>query len=444
MLMLDAQEYSGALTDEIPRVATRGLGLHVVIVDEELPYPPTSGKRIRTLNLTLRLARRHHITYICHRNADEAEARRAAAYLADHGIQPIVVDRAVPKKSGPGFYFRLAANLASSLPYSVAAHTSTALIEALRQHAANHPVDLWHCEWTPYAEALCGLTGAPRLIMAHNVESLIWQRYYETESHPFKRWFIKHQWRKFRRFEERAFRGADHVVAVSDEDARVIAEQFGARRLDVVANGVDTSFFRPTDLPRHPEEILFLGSLDWRPNLDAVRLLLDQIFPAVRAKEPSARLCVVGRNPPHWLRRQVRAAGAVSLHADVPDVRPYLARCGVMAVPLRIGGGSRLKILEALACATPVVSTRVGAEGLNLEPDRHLRVVDRVEEMASALVQCIRDPQTARTLAEQGRERVLEQYDWDTLADQLEEVWIRTQRSEVRSQRSAIRSQRTA
>jgi glycosyltransferase involved in cell wall biosynthesis len=450
--MLDAHEYSGVWTSQSPQVATRGL--NVVIVDEELPYPPTSGKRIRTLNLTLRLARRHHITYVCHRNADAEEARRAAAYLAGHGIKAIAVDRAVPKKSGPAFYFRLAVNLTSPLPYSVAAHTSAALKQALREHAANHRIDLWHCEWTPYAEALRGLTAAPRLIIAHNVESLIWQRYHEVESNPFKRWFIKQQWRKFQRFERWAFTAADRVVAVSDEDARAIADQFGTRNLEVVENGVDTSSFRPIDLHRQSGQILFLGSLDWRPNLDAVRLLLEQVFPAVKTQEPSAHLCLVGRNPPKWLRRQIRAVvarspdrakgwwqgretlpqQAVSLHADVADVRPYLARCGMLAVPLRIGGGSRLKILEALACGTPVVSTRIGAEGLHLEPGKHLVVVDRVEDMASALVSCIRDSETAQALAVRGRERVLERYDWDTLADKLEEVWIKSQRSEVKGQ----------
>src|ERR1700733_208016 len=108
----------------------------VAIVDEELPYPPTSGKRIRTLNLTLRLAKRHQLTYLCHRNADAEEARRAATYLADHGVETVVVDRWVPPRSGPGFYARLAANLLSPLPYSVASHTSRGLRSALLHHAA--------------------------------------------------------------------------------------------------------------------------------------------------------------------------------------------------------------------------------------------------------------------------------------------------------------------
>jgi glycosyltransferase involved in cell wall biosynthesis len=396
----------------------------VAIVDEELPYPTTSGKRIRTLNLVLRLAGCHRVTYLCHRNADPDEARQAAAFLGDHGIETVVVDRAVPRKSGPLFYARLAANLLSPIPYSVATHTSRALREAVQNYAAAHRVDLWQCEWTPYAAALDGLAGARRLVIAHNVESLIWRRYHETETNALKRWYIGGQWRKFERFERRTYAAADCTVAVSAEDARRIRTEFGAARVEVVDNGVDTGFFRPAPAARDAGRILFLGSLDWRPNLDAVAQLLDHIFPAVQAAAPAARLSLVGRHPPEWLRRRAAALPGVELHADVADVRPHLAGCGVMAVPLRIGGGSRLKILEALACGLPVVSTRVGAEGLCLEPGRHLTAVEGVEDMAAGLLACLRQPEAARAQAECGRQVVVERYDWGALADKLERVWL--------------------
>jgi glycosyltransferase involved in cell wall biosynthesis len=399
--------------------------LHVAIVDEELPYPPTSGKRIRTLNLILRLARRHRITYLCHRNADAKEARRAAAFFQARGIETISVDRVVPPKSGPGFYARLAANLFSPLPYSVASHNSPALREAISAFAATNAVDLWQCEWTPYAEALRVVGRGRKLVMAHNVESLIWQRYHETTTNKLKRWYIARQWWRFQRFERQAFARATRIVAVSAADAALIRGHFGGERVDVVDNGVDTSYFRPTNVARDPKQILFLGSLDWRPNLDAVAVLLEQVFPAVLAKEPSARLCLVGRNPPARLRQQVVARRGVELHANVDDVRPFITRSGALAVPLRIGGGSRLKILEALACELPVVSTRVGAEGLDLETGKHLTVVEGIESMAAALVGCIRTPGPAQDMARCGRQRVLQQYDWDILAAKLEQVWFR-------------------
>jgi glycosyltransferase involved in cell wall biosynthesis len=397
--------------------------LRVAIVDEELPYPPTSGKRIRTLNLTLRLAKRHDLTYLCHRNADASEARRAQAFFAEGGVRTVVVDRPVPPKSGPGFYARLAANLLSPLPYSVSSHTSRGLTDALRRHAASDAVDLWHCEWTPYAESLRAVPGR-RVVVAHNVESVIWRRYYETEGNPLKRWYIGRQWRKFERFERAALAGADRTVAVSGVDAERFRRDFGVRRVEVVENGVDTQFFRPGSARREPGRLLFLGSLDWRPNLDGVSCLLDTVFPGVRAAEPGATLEVVGRNPPDWLRRRVAETDGVALHADVPDVRPFLAHCAVLVVPLRIGGGSRLKILEALSAGVPVVSTRVGAEGLCLEPGRDLSVSAGIDDLATVLIGALRSPGRMARQAASGRERVLARYDWETLADEMERVWL--------------------
>src|SRR5205807_579263 len=139
-----------------------------------------------------------------------------------------------------------------------------------------------------------------------------------------------------------------------------------------------------------------------------VALLLDDIFPAVRERVPDATLTLVGRHPPGWLRDRVKVTAGVELFADVPDVRPFLARCGMLAVPLRIGGGSRLKILEALATGTPVVSTRIGAEGVDLELGRHLRVVEGIDDLAAAIVEAIRLPVTGREQVARGGAQVLE------------------------------------
>ncbi|MHB1423530.1 MAG: glycosyltransferase [Gemmataceae bacterium] len=416
-----------------PSATRSSSALRVVMVDEELPYPPTSGKRIRTLNLTLRLARRHRLTYVCHRNSDAEEARKAMDFFAEHGIETHVVERAVPSKTGPRFYLRLAANLLSPLPYSVATHTSRALRRTLAEVARKQRVDVWHCEWTPYAETLRGIATRRRVVMAHNVESIIWQRYHETESNPLLRWYIGRQWRKFQRFERRILGEVERAVAVSATDAQRLREDFGVTRVAVVENGVDTEYFQPQARRRTPGRLLFLGSLDWRPNLDGVRLLLERVFPAVRAAEPSASLCLVGRNPPEALRRQIAAMPSVELHANVPDVRPYLADCGLLVVPLRIGGGSRLKILEALASGTPVVSTRVGAEGLRLEAGQELTVVEDIDGLSRALIAGIRHPQVLQAEAERGREKVLEHYDWDRLAEQLEQVWRECATEPIRS-----------
>ena len=405
--------------------------LHVAVLDEELPFPLTSGKRIRTYNLLARLAARHRVTILCHKNPDPNEAGAAADAFRKLGIETVVVDRAVPPKSGPAFYARLAGNLLSHLPYSVATHASTELAEAVRTFATANSVDVWHCEWTPYAQVLRDGLG-PRLaearwsVMAHNVESLIWQRYTEAAENPVKRWYIRRQWRKFVQFERWAYRAATASIAVSREDAQLMRTDFEASRVSVVENGVDVEYFKPQrDVDRDPARMLFLGSLDWRPNQDAANQLLDVILPKVRAAIPHATAVLVGRRPPDWLRTKVAETPGAELHADVPDVRPFLARCGFLVVPLRIGGGSRLKVLEALAMSAPVVSTRVGAEGLALSPGRHLTVVEGIDDLAPALLTTIRGPRQAQEQAARGRAQVLRLYDWDQLADRLDRLWAR-------------------
>jgi len=317
----------------------------------------------------------------------------------------------------------LAANLLSSLPYSVTTHNSRQLRQALADIVRTQPVDVWHCEWTPYAETLRSIASGKRVVMAHNVESIIWQRYYETEGNPLRRWYIGQQWRKFRRFERRVLGEVEQTVAVSDTDARRLRQDFGVERVAVVENGVDTAYFQPQARRRRQGRLLFLGSLDWRPNLDGLRLLLERTFPEVQDAEPSASLCIVGRNPPEALRRRVAAMPRVELHANVGDVRPFLADCSLLVVPLRIGGGSRLKILEALASGTPVVSTRVGAEGLLLEAGQDLTVVEDIDDLSNELIAAIRHPEVLQAECERGREKVLEHYNWDRLAGQLEQVW---------------------
>ncbi len=412
------------LDPPVRRPARTTRPLHVAIIDEELPYPAVSGKRIRTLNLTLRLAQRHQVTYVCHRNANPDEAEAARVHFARHGITTVMVDRAVPRKSGPGFLARLGLNLLSPLPYSVATHDSTAMRHVLCDLAAREAIDLWHCEWTPYAQPLNCLPSVRHVVMAHNVESLIWQRYFETETHPLKRWYIGKQWRKFESFERRVLQRADRTIAVSPDDAVLFRERFGVERVAVVDNGVDTAFFQPEGQPRQPHQLLFLGSLEWRPNLDAVDQFLTYVLPRVRQACPAVECRIVGRNPPAALRKRVETMHGVELHADVADVRPFLAQSALMVVPLRIGGGSRLKILEALATGLPVVSTRVGAEGLCLRDGEHLTVCDGVADMAGSILDSLCDPETAQARADAGRRLVTERYDWDALADRLEEVWL--------------------
>ena len=399
--------------------------MKVVIVNEGLGYPPKGGNWLRTLNLMLPLARRHEITYVCRGARDDRAEEVARSFYDANGIRLRICGEPHGDKKGISFYAGVAANLASPLPYSIASHRSQAVRNEIRRLADSENIDLFQFEALGYADALVG-TRARTIVTAHNVESLIWERLYQNERHPLKRWFIRHQFAKYERYERLVLQRASRVVAVSHDDAALLKERFGVPDSAVVDNGVDVKYFAPGAATRRPDpkQILFLGSLDWRPNLDGIDVLLARVMPQVLAAEPDAHLSIVGRNPPEALVRRIRREPNVELHADVEDVRPYLARSAVMAVPLRIGGGSRLKILESIASGLPVVSTRIGCEGLIFESGRDLSVVESEDQMAAALVETIRNPARAAEMVRRGRTVIDAHYDWSRLADRLEQVWL--------------------
>ncbi len=397
--------------------------MHVVVIDNEPCWPANFGRRIRTFNLLRRVAASHQITYLCFENPSEPDCYQAERVLAQYSIRTIFVKRPPAPRCGPRFYFNLLKNLRSPLPYSVAIRTRPAMRQAIRQLAESESVDLWHCEWTPLAANLDVLDGQPWVLMAHNIESAIWQRYHQTERNPLKRWYIHHQWRKYEAFEREVFAKTSLLIAVSDLDAQRARREFGATRVEVVDNGVDTAYFTPDDTQRDPRQICFVGALDWRPNLDAAQLLLTEILPQLRARIPDARCVIVGRNPPAWLGQRVASTPGAELHGNVPDVRPFYRRSAMLVVPLRIGGGSRLKILEALACACPVVSTRIGAEGLELEPGSDFIQVDYVEQLPAAICAAMQNPAELQRVGQAGYRKVLAGYDWDSLAQRLAHAW---------------------
>jgi glycosyltransferase involved in cell wall biosynthesis len=394
------------------------------VLDEELPYPANSGKRLRTLNLLTRLAKDFQISYLSYRSQKEDETLVAQEHLESFGIHSILVRRSVPRKSGAAFYGRLVANLISPLPYSVSSHTSAALSQEILRTERNVKPDLWHCEWTPYVQSLAPLTQRPIVAVAHNVESLIWRRYAENESQFAKRWYIQEQVRKFQRFEAWAFQRSARTVFVSKPDEHLARRDFKATRTNVVENGVDIDYFQPSFGNRDPHRLLIMGSLDWRPNIDGINLFVDGVFRRLRENDSRFSLSIIGRNPEAAWAQKLRDRPGVTLHANVPDVRPFIADSGALVVPLRIGGGSRLKILEAAASGLPVISTLIGAEGLDLTPDQHYRAATDINELERAIQGYVDDPVSTGRIAAAGYQVVSKHYSWDSLSKKLATLWL--------------------
>jgi glycosyltransferase involved in cell wall biosynthesis len=229
-------------------------------------------------------------------------------------------------------------------------------------------------------------------------------------------------------FERRVFPRADAVAGVTGLDAQQ-ALAWGSHSTVLVENGVDLDHFAPvSERASNAAELLFLGSLDWYPNQDAVEYLLEEILPFLSARSPEVRLRIVGRRAPPELAKLVARSSGVELVGEVADVRPYLARARVVLVPLRIGGGSRIKILEALAMGKAVVSTTIGAEGLAVTNGVHLLLADSPEAFADSTLQLLKSPEEQARLGIEGRKLVEGRYSWDTAAEALESAWLRVSR----------------
>jgi sugar transferase (PEP-CTERM/EpsH1 system associated) len=387
--------------------------LRLLVLDEEFPFPTNNGKRTRSFNLYKRLAAEFRIRYLGYR-----DDLTGADALSAEGIESIAVPAQIPPKQGPLFYLRLLANLLSPLPYIVTSHYSRTYRDALNANLAEFKPDLVICEWTPYARYVEKLKSVKKLVSAHNVEGDIWQRYHENETSPLRRWYIGEQWRKVVRFEHIAFDWVDGAVAVSDPDRRRLAKMRPGLKTATIPNGVDLQYFHPLPQPMERKHLVFTGSMDWRPNQDAARYFIQDVFPLLKQVKPDLECTFVGRNPPHDIQLMSALPG-VHVTGTVQDVRPYVERAAIYIVPLRIGGGSRLKILEAMAMGRAVVSTAIGAEGLNVEHGTHILLADDPRAFASSVLGLIDDPDWCRKLAIQGRWLVERQYGWDWLAEQF-------------------------
>jgi len=393
--------------------------MNVLIVDEEIPWPLNTGKRIRTYNLVQRLQKVHTVTYLCYGDQDER--------LPDcPNLTLITLPTPVLEQNGPRFYWSLLANLVSQKPYIVDRHYSAALEDKALSLVASGRFDLVHCEWTPYTENIRTLFGRlPSVLSAHNVEAQIWERYYQTESNPLKKYYIYLQWQKLIHYEADSALNYSEVSVVSDPDREFFVEQYGCKRVTVVPNGVDEKYFAPTQSTLHPGSMVFTGSMDWRPNQDGVKYFIEEVFPIIRQRIPAATFTVVGRKPPEWLVSLAKRIPGVTVTGTVDDVRPYIASSLLYVVPLRVGGGSRLKILEAMAMEKIVLSTTVGAEGLAVEEGKQILLRDAPQAFADAACAVLSDPAGFSGYGKAGRALILESYTWDAIAKVMDDVWER-------------------
>jgi len=388
--------------------------LNILIIDEEFPYPQDTGKCIRSFNLARGICDTHRVSYLAYGDS----ASEAFKYMQNQGMTPHTVPPVDRRKTGWRFYCRLLANLFSRYPYIVTSHYSRLFRNKVLELAKSGFYDIVICEWTPYAIFIKDIPKLKKIIVAHNIESSIWARYEANASNPLTRLYISIQRKKIEAFERRCFSWANGATAVCKKDAEVIKGFRVSCPVEIIENGVDVSYFKPWHQPADGNMIVFTGAMDWRPNQDAATYFVNEILPLIRQRRPLVKLAFVGRQPPKHILKLAKIPG-VAVTGTVDDVRPYIAKAALCIVPLRIGGGSRLKILEAMAMEKPVVSTSIGAEGLQVRDGKNILIADSPEDFAKAVLICLDDVDLRKSLAIQGRRLVETNYRWEDQAKKL-------------------------
>jgi polysaccharide biosynthesis protein PslH len=383
--------------------------LRVLVVSPDLPYPPSWGFGMRVYQLLRALARQNEVTLLCYVRPD----------LAHHAgpLREICAEvRLVPREPGSDLRRRAGQvrSLLSATPYHAGGLRTAPMQAALDECLRSTPFDVVQLESSQLA-SLRYRTGAALVIDEHNVESELLRRM-AGEQHRARGAFNRIEAAKYRRLEQRAWSGSDACVLTSEREEGLVRQRMPGARTAVVPNGVDPDHFclaaafpgQPE--PVEPDTLVFTGVLTYRPNVEGIRYFIDQVLPRIRQARPQVRLTVVGYGTPKDLAEL--AAPGVTVTGWVDDVRPYLARAAGVVVPIRMGGGTRLKVLEALSMARPVVSTAVGCEGIAVEHGRHLLVADGPADFAAAACTVLADAELGSRLGRAGRDLVVDRYSW--------------------------------
>lgn len=403
--------------------------MKILFLQKRILFPANTGGRIRTLNVVRHLARWHDVTYLC--NIQKGEEQHLPE-MQKLGLRMETIPWSEVSRTSPLFYRDLALNLLSQYPFNVNKDFDPALRERARQLLTSEHFDLVICDFVQMARNAFDLPCRASVLFQHNVEAQIFERHARTDRGFLRRKYMALQAAKMRRFEGMAGQKFDAVVAVSEQDRAMYERDYGWKHVSVIDTAVDTEFFRPGGGKERPERVLFVGSLDWLPNEDGLKYFVDEIWPRIRAERPDAVFQVVGRNPTPAMLALGNAPG-VEVVGMVPDTRPYLDEGAVNVVPLRIGGGTRIKIFEAMAMQKPIVSTTLGAEGLRVTSGEHLILADDPASFAAAVVDLLGNEEKRRTLARQARQLVEAEFSAETIARQFERICLDTVEAKARS-----------
>lgn len=403
--------------------------MHLLHLSPYPVYPPRSGGALRIYNLLRGVALQHRVTHLVF--TPDMAAWRAMQPLAAYArLLPV---QGVPPRSTAHRLWTLATSTQPDLAHRNAAAHYTAALRQLVQHTPYDAVLIESLEMAQYGLWLrrhLPPTQCPTLILdTFNAEYVLQRRAAATDARQLrpttlaKAGYSLLQWQRLAAHERRALHQFDHIIAVSHEDRAALQRlaPHNSTPISIVPNGVDTGYFQPTAMPptAAPPTLVFTGTLDYRPNIDGIVWFVQHVLPRIRQQQPAVRLLIVGRSPSATVQA-LHDGQQIVVQRDVPDVRPAMAAATVYIVPLRVGGGIRLKVLEALAMQAAVVSTPLGVEGIpQLEDGQHALLAADAPAFAAAVLRLLHEPATRHQLGAAGRSMVQQHYDWDVLVPRL-------------------------
>ena len=392
--------------------------LRVLFIAQVFPYPLDSGPKIRAYYVLRYLAARHRVTLVAF--ITHPRELRYVDHLASfcEAVYPVERSRSLWREG-----VAMARSLLTGRPFMIERHFDAEMARLVKDLAAKGRYDLVHVDQVKVAQYALGIEGVPRVIDKHNAYALVLKGVAETDPSPLRRLVARFDWRRMARYEGMLCRAFDGVVAVTETDRDALLRFSGdGRPIPVIPIATDCEAVQPVRRRADARDILILGSLFYPPNVDGAVWFAREILPRVRAEVPGARLLLVGGRPAPEVVALGRKKG-VEVTGYVEDLRPYLERTAVMAVPLRFGSGMRVKILDGLAWGLPMVSTSVGCEGIDVTPERDILLADAPEAFARQVVRVLRDRRLADDLSANGRRLAEQRYDWRVLYPRWDEVY---------------------
>lgn len=391
--------------------------MNVLYLFPYLPTPPVSGGALRVYHILKHLVRHHNVTVAGYsENGDLQHFKKAFPELKDK-MHFISRNYRVKNKHRRllQFYSQFTSHSywyhwAKSVPFE----------QELNDLLESRNFDIVQAEFASMGHFDLK-TDAIRILDAHNVEYDNFQRMSSLDWSWIRKKFYKREFEKSYREEIRAFKKQDGIMVTSERDGAIIAKDVPEVPRFVVPNGVDTEYFTSNGEEPEPYSIVFTGAMKYVPNYDGMIYFLDEIFPLIQKQQPEAKVYIVGSKPPPVL--QERRSRSVIVTGFVEDVRPYIDRASVFVVPLNMGSGTRLKVVEALSMKKPVVSTSIGCEGIEVDDREHLLIRDKPEAFAEAVLQLFKDETLRRKLISNGYDLVQSTYDWHVIGESIDRAY---------------------